>query len=35
MKQTIFASLAFDRKKKQTRREKFLSDMEAVMPWAA
>jgi hypothetical protein len=29
MKQTIFASLAFDRKKKQTRRERFLAEMDA------
>lgn len=35
MKQTTFASLAFDRKKKQTRRERFLSEMETVVPWAA
>jgi hypothetical protein len=33
MKQTTFASLAFDRKKKQTRRERFLAEMETV-PWA-
>jgi transposase, IS5 family len=35
MKQTTFASLAFDRKKKQTRRERFLAEMEAVVPWVA
>ncbi len=35
MKQTTFASLAFDRKKKQTRRERFLLEMDAVVPWAA
>jgi IS5 family transposase len=35
MKQTTFASLAFERKKKQTRRERFLAEMEAVVPWAA
>ncbi len=35
MKQTTFASLAFERKKKQTRRERFLAQMEAVVPWAA
>ena len=35
MKQTTFASLAFDRKKKQTRRERFLTEMDAVVPWAA
>ena len=33
MKQTSFASLAWDTKKKVTRREKFLAEMEAVMPW--
>lgn len=35
MKQTTFASLAYERKKKQTRRERFLAEMEAVVPWAA
>jgi IS5 family transposase len=35
MKQTTFASLAFDKKKKQTRRERFLAEMEAVVPWSA
>ncbi len=35
MKQTTFASLAFEQKKKQTRRERFLAEMEAVVPWAA
>ena len=34
MKQTTFASLAYAGKKKRTRREKFLSEMEAVVPWA-
>lgn len=34
MKQTTFASLVFDAKKKQTRREKFLAEMEKVVPWA-
>jgi len=34
MKQTTFASLAFDRKKKQTRREKFLAEMERAVPWS-
>ena len=28
-----FASLAYDNKKKKTRREKFLQDMERVIPW--
>jgi IS5 family transposase len=35
MKQTSFASLAFTEKKKQTRRERFLAEMEAVVPWSA
>ncbi|NCC41751.1 MAG: IS5 family transposase [Gammaproteobacteria bacterium] len=35
MKQTTFASLAFTGKKKQTRRERFLAEMEAVVPWSA
>lgn len=34
MKQRSFASLSFDAKKKPTRREKFLGEMEAVVPWA-
>jgi len=34
MKQTTFAGLAYDAKKKRTRREQFLSEMEAVIPWA-
>lgn len=34
MKQTTFASLAFDSKKKLTRRERFLNEMDAVVPWA-
>jgi len=33
MKQMTFASLAHATKKKQTRRERFLSEMEAVVPW--
>jgi transposase, IS5 family len=33
MKQTTFASLAYAGKKKRTRREKFLAEMEAVVPW--
>jgi len=33
MKQTSFASLTFDAKKKQTRREKFLAEMEQAVPW--
>lgn len=35
MKQTTFASLAFEQKKKPTRRERFLAEMAAVVPWAA
>jgi IS5 family transposase len=33
MKQTTFASLAYDAKKKRTRREQFLSEMDTVIPW--
>ena len=33
MKQTTFDSLAYTAKKKQTRREKFLAEMEQVVPW--
>ncbi len=35
MNQMTFASLAFEQKKKNTRRERFLAEMEAVVPWAA
>jgi len=31
MKQTTFAGLAYSQKKKQTRREKFLTEMDQVM----
>lgn len=34
MKQTTFASAAWDRKGKVTRRERFLAEMDAVIPWA-
>jgi len=34
MKQTTFASAAWDRKGKVTRRERFLTEMDAVIPWA-
>lgn len=34
MKQTTFASVAWDRKGKITRRERFLAEMDAVIPWA-
>jgi hypothetical protein len=35
MKQATFAALAFDGKKKRTRRERFLAEMETVVPWTA
>jgi IS5 family transposase len=34
MKQRSFASLSFDSKKKPTRRERFLAEMDQVVPWA-
>ncbi len=34
MSQRSFASAEFALKKKRTRREKFLADMERVVPWA-
>ena len=34
MKQTTFASVAWDKKGKITRRERFLSEMDAVIPWS-
>jgi len=34
MKQISFASLEFGGKKRRTRREKFLAEMEQVVPWA-
>lgn len=34
MKQTTFASAAWDRKGKVTRRERFLTEMDQVVPWA-
>src|SRR5450631_2182366 len=33
MKQTTFASAAWDKKGKVTRREQFLAEMDAVIPW--
>ena len=33
MKQTSFASFEYAGKKRQTRREKFLGEMERVVPW--
>jgi IS5 family transposase len=35
MKQTTFESLAWANKKKFTRRERFLTEMDAVIPWTA
>jgi len=34
MKQQSFASLSYQNKKKQTRRETFLGEMDQVVPWA-
>ena len=34
MKQKTFASLAFEQKKKPTRRERFLAEMDALIPWS-
>ena len=34
MKQTTFASLTYQSKKKLTRRERFLAEMDQVVPWA-
>jgi IS5 family transposase len=33
MKRASFASLAYENKKKKTRREKFLEEMDQVIPW--
>jgi transposase, IS5 family len=35
MRQASFADLAFDTKKKTTKRERFLAEMDAVVPWAS
>jgi IS5 family transposase len=35
VKQTTFASAAYDRKGKVTRRERFLSEMDQVIPWGS
>lgn len=35
MKQTTFASAAYDRKGKVTRRERFLTEMDQVIPWGS
>lgn len=34
MKQTSFASLTYTAKKKKTRKERFLEQMESCVPWA-
>ena len=33
MKQLSFATLAYENKKKLTKREKFLNEVEIVVPW--
>ncbi|MBI4295681.1 MAG: IS5/IS1182 family transposase, partial [Chloroflexi bacterium] len=33
MKTVSFSSLAYDNKKKKTRRERFLAEMDRVIPW--
>ncbi len=33
MKQLSFATLVYENKKKQAKREKFLNEMEAAVPW--
>ncbi|HAS27773.1 MAG TPA: IS5/IS1182 family transposase, partial [Dehalococcoidia bacterium] len=35
MKTLSFASLAYEHKKKKTRREQFLEEMDGVIPWEA
>ena len=35
MKQTSFADAEFAAKKRGTRRQRFLGEMERVVPWAA
>ena len=34
MKQSTFADLEYDAKNKRTRREKFLHEMDQVVPWS-
>ena len=34
MNRVSFTSLAYDSKKKKTRREKFLEETEQIIPWA-
>ena len=33
MKQSSFSDLAYEHKKKMTRKERFLAEMEAILPW--
>lgn len=33
MKQTSFSDLAYENKKKTTRKERFLGEMDAILPW--
>ena len=33
MRKVSFASLAYENKKKKTRREKFLEEQDGVIPW--
>ena len=33
MKQSSFSDMAYDQKKKKTRKERFLGEMDAVLPW--
>jgi transposase, IS5 family len=33
MRQTTFASSGFEISRKQTKRERFLAEMESVVPW--
>ncbi len=33
MKQPTFADLAYENKKKVTRKERFLGEMDSVLPW--
>ena len=34
MQQTMFASVAWEKKGKITRRERFLAEMDVVIPWS-
>ena len=33
MKQSSFSDLAYEQKKKTTRKERFLAEMDAILPW--